>query len=257
MIQTRRTALVTGSAALLGFASSTLAPIRARGQDQGGDAYETESGRIVVHPVHHASLVMETPVGAIYADPVGGAGAFEGLPAPDLVFVTHEHGDHFDPETLSAIVGDETRLITNPAVRDMLPEALKAKATALANGESTGVGDLTVEAIPAYNTTQDRLNYHPKGRDNGYVLTIGGRRIYIAGDTEDIPEMRALEDIFIAFVPMNQPYTMDVDQAASAVNAFAPTYVYPYHYRDSDIDRFAAGVDSGVEVVRADWYSQG
>jgi L-ascorbate metabolism protein UlaG (beta-lactamase superfamily) len=189
---------------------------------------------------------------------VEGAAAYEGHPAPDLILITHEHGDHYDPETLAGIVGEETRLITNPAVYDMLPEDLKAKASAMANGDSTSVGDMTIEAIPAYNTTEDRLQYHPQGRDNGYILNIDGRRVYIAGDTEDIPEMRALTDIHIAFVPMNLPFTMDVDQASSAVAEFAPDYVYPYHYRGSDPQEFADKVTaSGVEtqVVMGPWYS--
>src|SRR5690606_19740013 len=179
---------------------------------------------IVVHPVSHASLVMTVPGMVIYADPVGGAEAYEGLDPPDLVLVTHEHGDHFDAPTLTAIVGDDTRLVTNPAVFDMLPDELKGKAEAWANADSTTVGDITIGAIPAYNTTEDRLQYHPQGRDNGYVLGIDGKRVYIAGDTEDIPEMRALANIDIAFVPLNLHYTMYVAQDASGVGAFDPTH---------------------------------
>lgn len=252
---TRRETLKFGAAGLAGI---TIIPFAARAQESGGDTYETENGDITIFPVSHASFVMTVPGMVIYNDPVGGANAYQGHPAPDLILITHEHGDHYDAETLSGLVGEETRLITNPAVFDMLPEELKAKATAIGNGESTTVGDLQIEAIPAYNTTEDRLQYHPQGRDNGYVLTIDGRRVYIAGDTEDIPEMRALADIHIAFVPMNLPYTMDVDQAASAVVEFAPVYVYPYHYNDSDIDAFAekvASAQSETEVVKGPWYS--
>ena len=119
------------------------------------------------------------------------------------------------------------RLVVNPAVFAMLSDDLKAKATAIGNGETTKVGEIGIEAVPAYNTTEERLKYHPKGRDNGYVLTIDGKRIYIAGDTEDIPEMRALKDIDVAFVPMNLPYTMTTEQAASAVAEFKPDYRLP------------------------------
>lgn len=256
MPYTRRQTLELGATTLVAMGLSTLLP-RTTFAQSGGDSYPTDGGEIVVHPVSHASLVMKVPGMVIYVDPVGGAAAYEGMDPPDLVLITHEHGDHYDTETLTAIVGDDTRLITNPAVFEMLPEELKVKAEALANGESTTVGDVGIEAIPAYNTTEDRLQYHPEGRDNGYVLSIDGRRVYIAGDTEDIPEMRALENIDIAFVPMNLPYTMDEAQAAAGVGAFAPDHVYPYHYRGSDLDRFEALLaEEGVEteVVRGEWY---
>lgn len=256
MPYTRRQSLELGAKSLAAIGLSTLLP-RTIFAQSGSDSYPTDNGEITIHPISHASLVMTVPGMVIYVDPVGGASAYEGMDPPDLVLVTHEHGDHYDAETLSAIVGDETRLLTNPAVYEMLPEDLKSKAEALANGESTTVGDLSIDAIPAYNTTEDRLQYHPEGRDNGYVLGIDGKRVYVAGDTEDIPEMRALENIDIAFVPMNLPYTMDVAQAASGVGAFAPTHVYPYHYNDSDLDRFETLLaEEGVEteVVRGDWY---
>jgi len=261
MTLTRRTTLklglaATGSAALAGV---TFIPYAAWAQQAAGDAYDTANGKIGIRPVAHASFVMTTPSLVIYNDPVGGADAYEGLPRPDLILVTHEHGDHYDAATLAALSGPETRLVTNPAVYEKLPEEVKAKATAIANGENTTVGDIAIVAVPAYNTTEDRLKYHPKGRDNGYVLEIDGRRVYIAGDTEDIPEMRELTDIFIAFVPMNLPFTMDADQASSAVAAFAPQFVYPYHYKGSDPEAFAAKVaasGAAVEVVQGPWYGR-
>jgi L-ascorbate metabolism protein UlaG (beta-lactamase superfamily) len=254
---TRRSTLKMGVAGLAGLGITTIMPFAARAQDGGGDRYETDNGEIVVSPISHASFVMAVPGMVIYVDPVGGAAAYEDHPEPDLILITHEHGDHYEPDTLAAIAGDQTRLITNPAVFEMLPDDLKAKAEAIGNGESTTVGDMSIDAIPAYNTTEDRKQYHPEGRDNGYVLDVDGRRVYIAGDTEDIPEMRALTDIHIAFVPMNLPYTMDVDQASSAVAEFKPAYVYPYHYQGSDVEAFAAKVDeAGVEteVVMGGWY---
>ena len=256
MTLTRRDTLKLG---LTGLGVTTIMPFYARAQDVEGDNYETDNGAITIHPVSHASFVMTAPGMVVYNDPVGGAAAYEGLPPPDLILITHEHGDHYEPETLSALIGAETQLVTNPAVYDMLPEELKAKATAIANGESTTVGEVSIDAIPAHNTTEDRLKYHPEGRDNGYVLTIDGRRVYIAGDTEDIPEMRALSDIYIAFVPMNLPYTMDVDQASSAVAEFAPAFVYPYHYKGSDTEAFAAKVaeaDVPTKVVDGPWYEE-
>lgn len=254
MSLTRRSTLKLGLAA----GAITVMPFAGRAQMAKGDTYEADGGEIVVHPISHASLVLNAPDFVIYADPVGGAALYDGHSAPDLILVTHQHGDHFDAETLTALAGDQTKLVVNPAVYDMLPEELKAKATAVANGETASVGAVEIEAIAAYNTTEGRLQYHPKGRDNGYVVSVAGRRIYVAGDTEDIPEMRSLSDIDIAFVPMNLPYTMDVDQAASAVAAFKPAVVYPYHYRGSDPEAFAAKVAEaadGVEVVIGRWYS--
>lgn len=254
---TRRGTLKLGIAGIAGLGATTFMPFHGRAQDD-GDRYPTDKGEIVVNPIAHASFVMSVPGLVIYNDPVGGAAAYEGHPAPGLILVTHEHGDHFDAPTLEAIVGDQTKLVTNPSVFEKLPEALKSKATAIANGASTEVGDLKIDAIPAYNTTEDRKKYHPQGRDNGYVLTIDGRRVYIAGDTEDIPEMRALTGIDIAFVPMNLPFTMDIDQAASAVAEFKPKVVYPYHYKGSDPEAFASQVEAaggGTEVVQGPWYS--
>lgn len=255
---TRRTTvkLGLGAAALVGVSGMMRSAVQA--QEDTGDRYATDKGELVVYPVAHASLVLAVPGLVIYADPVGGADAYSGLPPADLILVTHEHGDHFHPDTLKAIAGEQARLITNPAVLEKLPEELKARASALANGDTTSVGDLKIDAVPAYNTTEDRKKYHPQGRDNGYVLSIDGRRIYIAGDTEDIPEMRALKDIHIAFLPMNLPYTMDIDQAASAVAEFKPANVYPYHYKGSDVEAFAAKVKEAApdtKVILAKWYS--
>jgi L-ascorbate metabolism protein UlaG (beta-lactamase superfamily) len=257
----RRDTLQLGLAGLAGLGATTLGvttimPFAARAQG-GGDRYPIEGGEIVISPVSHASFVMTVPGMVIYNDPVGGAALYQNYEAPDLILITHEHQDHFDPETLNAIVGDAAKLVVNPAVMEKLPEALKSKATAIANGESTTVGDIKIDAVPAYNTTEERKQYHPQGRDNGYVLNVGGSRVYIAGDTEDIPEMRALTDIDIAFVPMNLPYTMDVDQASSAVAAFMPKVVYPYHYRDSDPKSFEEKVKAAapdVKVVQGPWY---
>ena len=146
-------------------------------------------------------------------------------------------------------------IIAPQAVVDKMPDDLKARTTVLANGESKKVSDiLTVDAVPAYNITEDRLKFHPKGRDNGYVLTFGNTRVYIAGDTEDIPEMRALTGIDVAFLPMNLPYTMDVEHAADAVKAFKPAIVYPYHYGQSDVNQFKTLVGDASEVRLLKWY---
>ncbi len=253
-MQTRRTFLGTAAVAA---GAMVIRPYAAMAAAHAGDMFKTASGEISIHPVAHASFVMKTPSGVIYNDPVGGADKYADMPAADLVILTHHHGDHYDPDTLAGVVGDKTVLIANPTVYGKLPEAMQAKTTMMANGDTATSMGMQVEAIAAYNLTEDRLKYHPKGRDNGYVLGIDGLRVYIAGDTEGVPEMRALTDIDIAFVPFNLPYTMDETQAADAVADFGPKVVYPYHYRDSDPELFTKMLmDKGAktEVRMGPWY---
>jgi len=256
MTQTRRRFLITSAAAI---GVTTILPFAARAAMNDSDVFKTGAGDITVHPVNHASFVMETPAGTIYCDPVGDVSLYADFPRPDLILVTHEHGDHYKPDTLAGLVGDNTQIITNPAVLGKLPEGLKAKAKSIANGESAKYMSLGIDAIPAYNTTEGREKFHPKGRDNGYVLSFDGFRIYISGDTEDIPDMRALKDIDVAFVCMNLPFTMDAKAAASAVSEFKPKFVYPYHYRGrdggtQDPAEFAKLVGNAADVKMAAWY---
>lgn len=253
----RRREVVAGMATLplLGMGSG-IQVASAEEQMLDGDSVPTAEGDIIVHPVDHASLVLGFGDQVIYVDPVGGAARYEGLPAPTAILVTHEHGDHYDAPTLEAIAGDAP-LIVNPAVFDMLPETLKANATAMANGDTGEVAGLPIEAVPAHNTTPDRMQYHPEGRDNGYVLTLGDKRVYIAGDTEPTPEMLDLTDIAIAFLPMNLPYTMTPEQAAEAINTFKPAIAYPYHYGDSDLSVLEAAVGPDTEIRLREWYPNG
>jgi len=222
-----------------------------------GDTVDTSAGPLVIHPINHATMALSWNGETIYVDPIGGAEAFEGLPAPDVIFLTDIHGDHFDDKTLAAVEGDDTKIVAPDAVAKQMSEPVRQHTQVMANGDSGTVADIDIEAMPMYNTTEDRLQYHTKGRGNGYVLTMGGTRVYIAGDTEDIPEMRALKDIDVAFLPMNLPYTMTVEQAADAVLAFKPKVVYPYHYRGSDVEKFKSLVEEGnpdIEVRLAKWY---
>lgn len=256
MTISRRNALKAGLSTLGGLYVASALPRYAFAQSA-SDSYDTANGVISVHPVSHASFVLETPGTVIYNDPVGGAAKYADLPAADLILLTHEHGDHYDVDTLTALVGENTQLLTNPAVLDMLPGALKERASAIGNGDTTDINGIGFEAIAAYNLTEERLKYHPKGRDNGYVLTIDGSRVYIAGDTEAVPEMRDLSNIDIAFVPMNLPYTMGIEQAAEGVADFAPAVVYPYHYKGSDIDAFTlllAKNNDAIKVMKGAWY---
>ncbi len=221
----------------------------------------TSNQVVSVHPVSHATAWLELGGRIVYTDPVGGEQAFANVPTADVIVVTDIHGDHFNAETLMAVVKEQTVLVVPQAVADLLPEPLKAKAVVMANGQTTEQKGIMVEAIPMYNLPEDPKAFHTKGRGNGYVLEKDGERVYVAGDTSGIPEMRALKNIDIALVPMNLPYTMTVDEAADAVLAFAPKHVYPYHYRGkdgfSDVDRFAALVSAknpNVLVELLNWY---
>ena len=220
------------------------------------DSIPTQDGALKIIPINHATLALQWKDRTIYVDPVGGAKVFQGLPKPDLILVTDIHGDHFSKETLAELVGPNSKLVCPAAVADQMTPDLRKSATILTNGQTGELLGIKIEAIPMYNLTADRLKFHNKGRGNGYVVTLGGKRIYLSGDTEDIPEMLALKNIDVAFLCMNLPYTMTVEQAARAVRAFKPRVVYPYHYRGSDVEKFKelVGTDSGVEVRLREWY---
>ncbi|NJB85480.1 L-ascorbate metabolism protein UlaG (beta-lactamase superfamily) [Lewinella marina] len=225
---------------------------------------ETVSEAVTVHPVYHGSLVLTQGERTIYIDPYGGAERYASFPAPDLVLITHTHPDHLDPATLGAFDLSGATLLAPAAVieADSIVQAFAERHT-LANGETYNWRDVTIEAIPAYNPPP-KENFHPEGKFNGYVVDFGddNQRFYISGDTEGVPAMRELQDIDVAFVAMNLPYTMDVDQAAESVLAFAPREVYPYHYRNqdgskSDVDAFRKQVTAGnpeIQVQLGNWY---
>ncbi len=256
MTQTRRTFLKASVAG----AGITVLPFMAQADGHAADnTFQTSKGMIKVHPIGHASVILETPIGVLYIDPVGDPSSYADKPAADAILITHHHGDHFNADTLAAVVGEGIPLITNPEVFGKLSADLQANATQVANGESTMFKDMNIDAIPAYNLSEERRNFHPQGRDNGYVLTMDDFRIYISGDTEDIPEMRALKDIDLAFVCMNLPFTMDAAAAADAVRMFKPKNVYPYHYRGrdggtQDPQEFASLVGDAATVKIGDWY---
>jgi L-ascorbate metabolism protein UlaG (beta-lactamase superfamily) len=220
------------------------------------DRIATKDGDLIIHPINHATLALGWTNLTLYIDPVGGGRRFAGLPKPDLILLTDIHGDHLNADTLKAVATDKTQLVARSAVVEQLPAELRGRTTILANGESKSLLGLTIEAVPMYNTTPERTKFHPKGRGNGYVLTFADQRVYLSGDTEDVPEMRALKRIDLAFVCMNLPYTMTPEQAASAVREFRPKIVYPYHSRGSDLEKFKklVGEDVSVEVRLRDWY---
>lgn len=239
----------------------TLLPFWLLGQS---DKFSTEAGELTIHPVLHASMVWEWAGKTLYFDPYGGAERYAAFPKPDIVFITHAHGDHLNPETLNGLDLSKAVLVAPESVVEAMDTELLGaftQVTTLANGAIYQWEGVKVEAVPMYNLPNDESARHAKGWGNGYVLTIGGKRLYVCGDTEDIPEMRNLEAIDVAFVCMNLPYTMDVEAAASAVNEFQPKVVYPFHYRGkggfSDVEAFQRLVNAGapeVEVRLRQWY---
>ena len=247
------TAILLGCTAMCGAGEPGLS----------GDRIPTDNGVLVIHPINHATFLMQWNGKTVYFDPVGGVKPFADLPKPDLVLVTHMHADHFDPKTLEAVIpaGGKTVVVAPRTVAEKVPERLRGMVRILANGERTEAAGVEIQVVPAYNNSPGKEKFHPKGRDNGYVLTVGGKRVYIAGDTEDTPEMRALRGIDIAFLPMNLPYTMSVEKAAEAIRQFCPKIVYPYHYRSHDGTKAnmaelkrLVGDDVGVEIRARDWY---
>lgn len=221
----------------------------------------TSTEEVTIIPIEHATMVLAYKDVVIYVDPVGGNEAFAGQENPNYILITDIHGDHFDVITLESMALNATTLIVPQAVKDKLPQLKVKKVIVMNNGDLNDLGPFSVEALPMYNLRPEALSFHPKGRGNGYVLTLGDERVYISGDTEDIPEMRTLKNIDIAFVCMNLPYTMTVENAASAVLDFKPKKVYPYHYRGQDgmseVEKFKSIVDKenqNIEVTQLDWY---
>lgn len=224
---------------------------------------KSETDSLEVIPVLHATFVLKSPDHTLFFDPHGDPENLKKHGKADIIFITDIHGDHLNTKTLSKLNTENTHFVVPEAVAEKLPQKYKANLTVLQNGEQTVIMGITIKAIPMYNLPEDTTSRHPKGRGNGYVLTINGKRIYISGDTGDIPEMRALKNIDVAFVCMNLPYTMDVRQAADAVIEFGPKIVYPYHYRGkpgmSDTDLFKQLVNQKnpeVEVRLRNWYPE-
>ena len=218
--------------------------------------FPTQAGVVKITPLYHASTLIEAGGKTIYLDPAKPA-KFTGSPKADLILITHIHPDHMDPAAIAEISKAGTEILAPPTV-----VATVKTAKPISNGETKTWQGWTIEAIPAYNLNPTRgpapgKLFHDKGRDNGYVLTYGGMRFYFSGDTEGVPEMRALKNIDVAFVCMNLPYTMPPEEAADAVKAFHPKVVIPYHYRGSDLTVFQKRLEgTGIEVRLLEWYPQ-
>ena len=233
------------------FAATAASATTGGAMDFQTDTFKTKGGKeVVITAIKHASLRIQYDGLEIQVDPVAKYAPetdYSKFPKADVILVTHEHFDHFDRDTIATLRKDGTEIVANPPVQKML-----GFGTALANGESRVLAKgIKLDAVPAYNTTPGHTQFHPKGRDNGYVLTIDGLRIYIAGDTEDIPEMASLKDIDVAFLPCNQPYTMTPEQVAKAARTIKPKVLFPYHYSQTPIKQVAdllTGSGIGVRI---------
>ena len=220
-----------------------------------GDHISTSAGDAVVHPINHASVLVTWNGLALYSDPVGGASPYAALPKGDVILVTHSHSDHWNATTINAMRATDAKIVAPQAVYNAMSSTLKALTAVLANGASTAVAGMTIDAVPAYNAN------HPQGTGNGYVITLGGKKFFFSGDTGPVAEIRALDGIDVAFLCMNLPFTMSIADAAATLQEMSPAVVYPYHYRNQDGTfanlvslRQLLGPSSPVELRTRTWY---
>jgi L-ascorbate metabolism protein UlaG (beta-lactamase superfamily) len=223
-----------------------LFPLSATGAQFATDTFPTAAGELAITFIGHGTLMLQWGGKTIHVDPVGEYADFTQFPKADLIFVTHEHRDHLDPKALAAVRTDTAVVILTRACAGQVQGGL-----VMGNGESAGVGGIAIDAVPAYNIANMRSPgdpYHPKGQGNGYILTLGGKRVYVAGDSENTPEMKALKNIDIAFLPMNLPNTMTLEMVADAASTIKPKVLYPYHYRDTDTGKLVALLKDAKEI---------
>ena len=227
----------------MGFASLALA------QDQlQSDVLPTAAGDLKITFVGHGSLMFTYKGEVIHVDPYGKLTDYSKLPQADLIVITHEHLDHLDPAAIKMLRTTNTAVVLTAACAEKISGGIVMK-----NGDVETVKGVKLEAVPAYNIVHKRGDgtpFHPKGSGNGYILTFGDRRVYVAGDTENTPEMKALTGIDVAFLPMNVPYTMTPEMVADATKAFRPRILYPYHYGETDPSKLTALLkdDPQIEV---------
>ena len=196
------------------------------------DIIKTSDGELKITFIGHGTLMFTFGDKIIHIDPVSREADYTKLPKADLILITHEHGDHLDPKAINVIRKEKTEIVLTEICAKEVKDGIVMK-----NGDVKTVMGLKIEAVPAYNIVHKRDNgqpFHPKGNGNGYVITFGDKRVYVAGDTENTPEMKKLKDIDIAFLPMNLPYTMTPQMVADAAKAFKPKILYPYHLGDTD-----------------------
>ena len=210
------------------------------------DIIKTSAGDLKITFIGHGSLMLAFGGRVIHIDPVSQEADYTKLPKADLILVTHQHGDHFDAKALDILRGEKTQLILTEICAQQVKGGMVMK-----NGEIKSIGGLKIEAVPAYNLVHMRSEgkpFHPKGEGNGYVITFGDKRVYVAGDTENIPEMKKLEKIDVAFLPMNLPYTMTPEMVADGAKAFKPRVLYPYHFGETDTSKLLGLLKDSKEI---------
>ena len=211
------------------------------------DVLPTSAGEVTMTFIGHGTLMFRFDGKVIHVDPWTRLADYAKLPKADLILITHEHGDHLDPEAIRAVRTPETVILHSASCAGEV-----TGGTVLTNGQSTTALGIRIETLPAYNIVHKRNSgepFHPPGVGNGYLLTFGDKRVYVAGDTENTPEMKALKEIDVAFLPMNLPYTMTPEMVADAARVFRPKILYPYHYGETDPARLVELLrDSGIEV---------
>jgi L-ascorbate metabolism protein UlaG (beta-lactamase superfamily) len=223
-----------------------LIPLLAFGQKLEEDVIKTSAGDLKITFIGHSSLIFTFGGQVIHCDPVMSEGNYQQLPRADLILITHDHYDHFDQAALKILKKDST-IIAGPASCQSKVPGLKV----MKNGDRLNLLGLEIEAVPAYNLVHKRPDgqpFHPRGAGNGYVITFGDKRVYVAGDTENIPEMKNLKNIDIAFLPMNLPYTMTPEMVAEAAKWIKPAILYPYHYGDTNTARLVTLLKDTPEI---------
>ena len=226
-------------------------------------SYVTEGWEeVIINPINHATMVLQWWDTTMYIDPAEAMESYESYPEPSVILLTHSHPDHFLNDVLQQLTADNSvQIIATSDVYDQMPAELQERTLTMANGENVNQWEFFIEAVPAYNVREEAKQFHPEGRDNGYILEKDGTTLYISWDTGDTPELRALQDIDIGFLSMNLPYTMSIDSAIWAINEFQPRYVFPYHFKWeqwlADVERLKSEVEannSNIQVILADWY---
>ena len=210
------------------------------------DTVKTSAGDLKITFIGHGSLMFTFGGKVIHVDPVSKEADYTKLPKADLILVTHQHGDHLDAKALDILRTGKTELVMTETCARQVKGGMVMK-----NGEAKTVGGLKIEAVPAYNLIHMRspgTPFHPQGEGNGYVITFGDKRVYVAGDTENIPEMKKLEKIDVAFLPMNLPYTMTPEMVADAARAFKPKVLYPYHFGETDTSKLLGLLQDSKEI---------
>ncbi len=212
------------------------------------DSLMTSAGELKITCIGHGTLMFTFGEKVIHVDPVSMYADYNKLPKADLILVTHEHGDHLDAKAIQAVSSANTTLVISRSCAKALPSGI-----VMANGDTKTIAGLRIEAVPAYNIASKRPDgnpFHPKGDGNGYVITFGDKRVYVAGDTENTPEMKSLKQIDIAFLPMNLPYTMSPEMVCDAAKAFRPKILYPYHFSNTNTDELVNLLkdEKGIEV---------